>query len=161
MTIDSPNPLNHSPRMSAKRKWQLLWRVGAFVALIGWITAFGICSAHCALGTASHIGGTHEMELPPCHGGPASSGSDAGSDPTPASSFCFTIKSLSFHVDSVLVNAPNAPALIEPALAALHAAGSDLVASAQFLRQSRPLDFVFTPEVSLGPAFRSHAPPVL
>ena len=28
-------------------------------------------------------------------------------------------------------------------------------------RQAKPRDWVFTPEVSLGPAFRSHAPPFI
>jgi hypothetical protein len=144
--------------MSAKWKLHLLWRISAFIALGGWTTALGICSAHCALGQSGHIGETTSESLPPCHGGPVSSDSDSSSGT--ATSFCFTIKSLSFHVESVLLNAPTAEALLQPSFADLSAAPLT-VAPAQLSRQSRPPDFVFTPEVSLGPAFRSHAPPLL
>jgi len=42
---------------------------------------------------------------------------------------------------------------------AVEATQTHLVAA--FSRQARPRDWVFTPEVSLGPAHRSHAPPFL
>jgi hypothetical protein len=92
MTFDSRKSVNHSAIMSAMRKLQPFWRVTAFVVLIGWITAFGICSAHCALGQTRHAGDTSVESLPPCHGGPAQG--DSNSDSGKATSFCITIKSL-------------------------------------------------------------------
>lgn len=156
MAIDSHKSLNHSSRMNAVRKLQPFWRVAALIALIGWITAFAICSAHCALGQTSHLGESGSEALPPCHGGPTSKNSDSSSEK--ATSFCITIKSLFSEATQLVLQPPDALALFQPAFAFLCAPDSAAL-PAEISRPSRPPDFLFTPEVYLGPAFRIHAPP--
>ena len=159
MTIDSHKPLHQSAFMNAMRRLQPFWRVAAFVVLIGWITAFGICSAHCALGQIRHAGEADSEALPPCHGGPMQGNPDSNSGK--ATSFCITIKSLHSPVADLALHPPQTVALFQPVFAALNAVEVDFIHSAQLLRQCGAPDWVFTPEVSLGPAFRSHAPPLL
>lgn len=133
------------------------WRFAALIALFVWVSAFGICTAHCALGKRAHIGGGKSESLPPCHGGPVSP--DSGSDSKTATSFCFTIKSLFSGVSNLTVETPDAPAFLQPVFAVLSAPDSALAPVLAVLRQSHLPDRVFTPEVYLGPAFYSHAPP--
>ena len=144
--------------MNATRRLQPFWRVAAFVLLIGWITAFGICSAHCALGQTRHAEEANAEALPPCHG-PMHGDSDSNSGK--ATSFCITIKSLHSPVADLAVHPPQTLVLFQPVFAAVNAGDVDFIHSTQLLRRSRAPDWLFTPEVYLGPAFRSHAPPLL
>jgi hypothetical protein len=68
---------------------------------------------------------------------PLTAEKDAASDPQPSLSLAFIIASL-----VVAFETPN-------------------LADAILTRQAPPRDWVFTPEVCLGPAFRSLAPPAL
>ena len=143
--------------MNGVRKLQPFWRITAFVTLILWATALGVCSAHCALGQTRHGGNNSAEALPPCHGGPAPADSDSNS--SKATSFCITIKTLYSAGADVALNPPDTLALFQPMFAVLSVTEITFTPNAQLLRHTHPPNFVFTPEVYLGPAFRTHAPP--
>jgi len=73
---------------------------------------------------------------------------------------CFTKKPLAAEKNVASVDQPslNFSFLIAPLVLAFELSDD---ADAAFSRQVPPRDWVFTPEVSLGPAFRSLAPPTL
>jgi hypothetical protein len=140
-----------------------LFRCFAAVTLLGWLVAQVLCAAHCSLGVG-HGDGEHAS----CHGSPpTTSHHDDGESPTPAhddsdaTASCLVLK-------FVLPNG-NALTLVHPEFHQLYtllpfALTLDMTVTepeASFSRQAQPRDWVFTPEVCLGPAFRSHAPPLL
>ena len=136
-----------------------LLRSLAVFALAGFVAAQALCFVHC------HFGGGHGGKTQPsCHGSSQARASHADHDsPTPftppATTTCATLKTMLAGAD--------APTLVTPELHALYF----LAPIARFLdttqpereafisRQARPRDWVFTPEVCLGPAFHSLAPP--
>ena len=134
------------------------WRLAACATLVLWVFAFGLCTAHCALGKrhSGAPGVSRVQGLPPCHGCPSNSESESKA----ASSFCFTIKSL-FSDDAapLKITGPGGTIFFEHGAAFLR-----MVAASELLPTSlRERDWgvqPFTPEVCLGPAYRAHAPPV-
>ena len=141
--------------MRGMRRWIALG------TLLVWVSAFGLCTVHCALGKGAHIGTANPESLPPCHGSGAPHSDSSKHSSDSSGSFCLTTKTLYLAVADLGLHAPDALAFVQPVFAALSVAEVEFVESAQLLRQSRAPDWVFTPEVYLGPAFRSHAPPVL
>jgi hypothetical protein len=132
------------------------WRLAAFASAALWLLAITLCTAHCALGKNSPGPACSSSQAgSPCHG---DTGADSDGKNGPGS-FCFTIKSL-FPGDAPLT--VDAPPLADPLpafTAYLDRLSHDEPCLAPPFRQSYAPDRVFTPEVSLGPAFRSHAPP--
>jgi hypothetical protein len=137
-----------------------LLRSIAAVTLLFWIGAVTLCSAHCALGV-----GHGDSDDDSCHGSAVSQPhQDDHDSPTPAhhdssAATCLALK-------SALSNG-NAPAYIYPDFSMLQTLAPLVIAldstttepATLFFRQARPGEWVFTPEVFLGPAFRSLAPP--
>ena len=139
----------------------LLFRSLAASALLVWVAAQVVCSAHCNFGF-----GHGDSEQASCHGSaPSQAHHDDGNSPSPAhkgsstSSACLTLKSALFDGKASLLVKPEFQMLDTLAwfTPAIEATQTELVA--HFFRQARPRDWVFTPEVCLGPAFRSLAPP--
>jgi hypothetical protein len=132
----------------------------AVVSLLLWLAASGICSVECAGGFQHCAGGAPSC----CHClSVAATGQSHGSEPQHShdSSFCISLHSLYAPAASVPVARPDAaPTFV---LNFISTARWALVAPAETLvpRQSWREDFVFRPEVSLGAASRSHAPPAL
>lgn len=157
--IDSAESSQHSVGMNGGRiPLRSAWRCVAVASVLLWVSAFSLCTAHCSLGKSAPFNAGHvdEDAPPPCHGGPAKPDSKA------PSSFCFTMKSLFAQVSSPESAAPDASAAFLPLLPiAFSEARASAPLCARFVRQSCASEWVFTPEVSLGPAFRAHAPPVL
>ena len=138
-----------------------LFRCFAAAALFVWLAAQVLCTAHCNFGVCHSEAGQAS-----CHG-PAQSQShhDEGDSPTPAhdessaTAACLTLK-------SALLGG-GAPTLVQPEFFVLYTLppivlGLDATATepvASISRDARPRDWVFTPEVSLGPALHSLAPP--
>lgn len=138
-------------------------RKTALLVLVVWTTALAACTAHCFLGT-SHLGivadrqNCHAPHQPPspCHGGPpgnAGGESDSGA-------LCSTLKQM-----LVSQEVPAAPL---PVLATLYfltipdiGGFDDPLSHIVLPRRGSPAEFVVTPEVYLGPALHSLAPPVL
>ena len=157
MTFDSDAPVPHTFGVNDKRKAALpRWRLVALATLFVWISAFSLCTVHCALGkNAPFNAGRANDEASSCHGDPAKSHSDSQS----SGSFCLTVKSLYSAVADLALHPPLGSAFLQPVFAALSAADLDLVKSAHLLRHSRPPDSLLMPEVYLGPAHLPHGPP--
>ena len=139
-----------------------LLRSFAAVALLVWLVAQALCTAHCNFG-ACHS----DVEHASCHG-PAhpQSHHDDGDSPSPAhddsstTATCLTLKTA--------LGGVGAPTLIQPELAVLYAlppVGLALDATptqpqASFFRQAQTRAWVSTHEVCLDPAHRSNGPPL-
>lgn len=146
--------------MSTKRSFMLGWRVCSLVVLILWTTALGLCALHCSLGTKRLFSvqvSCHSVsdEVPACHGG----GSDPKSDqPKSSGSVCYTLKHLFADGPQPSVIIPEIPLFDTAVIAQVVSCDAEL-GSSFGLRQDQRREWVFTPEVSLGPAHRSLAPP--
>jgi hypothetical protein len=131
----------------------------AVVTLLAWTMALVFCSEHCSHGSCheklEHASG-HGSDADtndPEHHSPANGDSDA-------TLACSTLK-------SALMSA-NALTLVHPIFYQIYTLASDSfpdaianTTSAELIfRQPPQRDLVFAPEVCLGPAFRSHAPPL-
>ena len=156
MTFDSHRALPHSSRVkgrriasSATRRWI------ALMTLFAWVTAFGLCTVHCALGMT--VSGMGSNAVSSCHGGGHSSDSDGQS--TATGSFCITVKSLSAETHPPEVHAPQTPALFQPAIVTFISVYDLARPFLISLRQPQDRDKPFTPEVCLGPTHLPHGPP--
>ena len=132
------------------------WRICAALLALGWVAALAICSSDC-LGYHSDSGhATREAQTAPAHGH-----SDSDRHHEHDDSFCAAL-------DSVCLAAAG-PALIKPefglAFIQVFVSRPPAIAlyepEAAISRQTPERAWVFTPEVCLGPALRSHAPPVI
>ena len=135
-----------------------LFRSLAALALMVFAAAQALCFVHCNFG-----GGHGDKAQPSCHGSPQTTASHDGptpSTPSPTTT-CSTLKTMLAGGDAPTVIAPQFHTLylLAPIALALDATETQLDAS--FSRQAWRGDWVFTPLVCLGPAFRSLAPPFL
>lgn len=138
-----------------------LLRSLAALALMAFVVAQSMCFVHCHFG-----GGRGDEAQPSCHGSPKRAASHDGDDSSPPSApsptaACSTLKTMMLGSD-----APTLPAfqihtlyLLPSVVLALEA--GETQAQAAFARQAHSREWTFTPEVCLGPAFRSLAPPFL
>jgi hypothetical protein len=137
-----------------------LLRWFAAVTLLGWMGAQALCQAHCSSDACHDQPGEVNCQAQ------KSPDSNRGDEDAPdhhesADASCATLK-------SALSNKAASP-LILPAFSSLYTLAStglmmDTTAiepAGSFSRQANWRDWAFTPEVCLGPAFRSLAPPVL
>jgi hypothetical protein len=135
-----------------------LFRSLAVLTLAVFVAAEVMCFLHC------HLGGGHgDAGEPSCH---STASTHAGHDedssrpPTPSTS-CVTLQNLLTSTSTVVLIVPEFSELytLPPLALALDAMATEPTAPVS--RQAWRWDWVFTPEVSLGPAFRSLAPPFL
>lgn len=136
-----------------------LLRFLAGLALLVFVAAQTLCFVHCNFGTGSESG-----TLPGCHGSPqhaAAQGGHDGSEPSAPSPTlgCSTLKTMLTGSDTPTLPVFQAHTLylLSPLAFALDEA--EIQPQAAFALQVRSPERVFTPEVCLGPAFRSLAPP--
>ncbi len=136
-----------------------LFRWFAAMTLLLWLGAQALCQAHCLPGACHDESGTaggHEAATSHSH---HDDGQSPAHQDSSADASCETLKSaLSSHASSPLI-IPEFSVLYTLAPLALDVTAIEPVAL--FSRDARTRDWVFTPEVCLGPAFRSLAPPVL
>jgi hypothetical protein len=143
---------------SHQTKRSPLFRSFAGVAVLVWIAAQVLCFVHCNFGGGHGNGKRASCHAPALsqehHDAPGPTHDD--SSPTAA---CLTLKSALLG-GSLALNAPELPVLytLAPIAFALKIATTEPAAS--FSRQTWRRDWVFTPEVCLGPAHRNHAPPL-
>jgi hypothetical protein len=147
---------------SHKKTMKPLLRPFAAAALFVWLVAQVLCTAHCNFGF-----GHGDSEHASCHGSsPSQAHHDDRNSPGPThkgsstSSACLTLKSALFDgkASALLIPEFQFGYALPWFAPAIEATQTELVAP--FSRQARPRDWVFTPEVCLGPAFRSNAPPL-
>lgn len=131
----------------------------AAFALLVFVAAQTACFIHC------HFGGGHGNSdaQPSCHGSAAAKATHGEHDaPAPApTTTCSTLKTMLAGADAPTVIAPQFHTLYLLAPLSLALDATETQPKAAFFRQSRTRDWVFTPGVCLGPAFRSLAPPFL
>lgn len=142
-----------------------LLRSLAAVTLLVWVVAQACCFAHCNFGVS--MGGSGKSS---CHDSALTKGQpdEGGGSCCPKNRDRSTGVVCATMMKSAL--AGETPAiLVQPDLHLLHdlvpfALMLDATATeptASFFRQATPLDWAITPELCLGPAHRSHAPPSL
>jgi hypothetical protein len=144
--------------MRTSTKHSPVMRVMAAVVLLCWSVALAVCWNHCASGTCESGQATAPDAQPSCHA--TTDTEDPGSDSSDAAgNACFAKKPFAGERDSSALSAP----LLSLAFLASNPAEIlyELAVPPQTapVRQPGSSDWVFTPEVSLGPAFRSLAPP--
>ena len=146
---------------SRQTKLRPLLRWLAVLTLLVWTGAQALCQTHCS-SSACHdesgaANGHAEKASAAHHGDENSPDHQDGS----ADASCDTLKSaLSGNAASPLVT-PEFSILYTLVPTALALDATAIEPSVSFLRQADRRDRVFTPEVFLGAAFRSLAPPVL
>ena len=132
----------------------------AAVVLVAFVTAQTLCFAHCNLG-----GRSCDKAAPSCQTTGATqachSENDSSSSSRSRTATCFTLQGPVITGEAPALVIPDFSVfyLLTPCAIALEATAPKL--DAVFSRQANHSDWVLTPEVSLGPAFRSLAPPSL
>ena len=141
----------------------LLRSVGA-LGLVVYLAAQTLCFIHCSFG-----GGHGDSAPPSCHGAGVTKAChgacpDEGDSPSPPhgspTATCFTLMNMLTAGDAPVVVVPEffVVYFLTPSALALEATAT--AQGASFSRQASHRDWALTPEVSLGPAFRSLAPPL-
>ena len=138
-----------------------LFRSLAAAVLMVFAAAQALCFVHCNFG-----GGHGDKAQPSCHGSPQTTAShddhDGPAPSTPAATTtCSTLKTMLAGADAPPLVAPQLHTLYLLAPIALALDATETQPDASFFRQAGTGDWVFTPLVCLGPAFRSLAPPAL
>jgi hypothetical protein len=128
-------------------------RVIAAVVFVCWSVALAVCWHHCATGACSKPSSSSDQ--PSCH---ASHDDEKSSGSSSGENACFAKKPFATQLDISPVGMPHLHVAYEAVLSTFTI---EVPQSAETLvvRQTRRHGWVFTPEVSLGPAFRAHAPP--
>ncbi len=137
-----------------------LLRWFAAATLVLWIGAQALCQSHCLLGPCadSNEANHHASDIAESHHGDEQAPQPGHPDDgEPAG--CQTLKSALLGSGASPLIAPHFPFLYTLVPAVLALDSTEIKTTAFFSRQVRLNEWVFTPEVSLGPAFRSHAPP--
>jgi len=140
-----------------------LFRCFAAVTLLMWLVARVLCAAHCSLGV-----GHGDDDHASCHGSAlTASHPDDGESSAPthddsdATTSCLVLRFVLPDSNALTLVHPEFHQLDTLLLVALALDVAVTDSSTPMFRQASRRDWVFTPEVCLGPAFRSHAPPVL
>jgi len=136
------------------------WFAG--MTLVAWIGAHALCQTHCLIGAChdeQDDTSRNAVASVALHHGHEGHGSQPCGHDRDADSSCLTLK-------SALISNSIAPLITHQfsfrytlASFALTFDAMAVEPVAPFSRQARLRDWLFTPEVCLGPAFRSHAPP--
>jgi hypothetical protein len=136
-----------------------LLRSLAALALTVFVVAQTMCFIHC------HFGGGHGNSdaQPSCHGSAQTTGGQDDATPSAPSptATCSTLKTMLAGGDAPTLVAPQLHTLYLLAPMTLALDATEVQPKAPFSRQAWTGDWVFTPLVCLGPAFRSLAPPLL
>ncbi len=144
--------------MTTKSRTSPAMRVIAAVVLVCWSVALTTCWHHCA---TNYCGGSpvagkqascHQSQKSDCNNCERPTGENS------STSSCFANRPVSAELNS----SPDAAPILHLAyLSALFLFNFELPDSTDNVspRQASPRDWVFTPEVCLGPAFRALAPP--
>jgi hypothetical protein len=135
----------------------------AAVTLFVWLGAQALCQTQC-LFEECHSESTradhHTAEVASAHQTDEHA-SQPGNPQDDTEAACLTLKSALTSGGTPALIAPQFPVLYTLAALATELDVADVKQTASSSTQSRYYEWVFTPEVCLGPAFRSHAPPSL
>ncbi len=145
-----------------KTKLTPLIRICAALSLVVWLAALTFCSANCFLRDSHCQPNHHDEQAADAH-------PDHDHDQAPASknhngcddSFCDSLKAFSHTTDTIVIAKPDFGLAYILASTSFSQLLTVPQSETSMFRQARQREWVFTPEVYLGPAFRSQAPPVL
>ena len=151
---------------SRKTKLSPALRTGAAMWLVVWVAAFGFCSLESMVGHAESGAGHHSRQAahhhddatPPHEDSGHSHDSDQGDDH--GNACCTSLKAVPQFANSTALTKPDFGKPLSLSFLWLAQALTLVQPEAPSLRQMREDQWVFTPEVCLGSAHRSHAPPV-
>jgi len=135
-------------------------RVIAAVVLVGWSAALASCWHFCATRGCNRVAKPSAETSCQAHCAKKKADQSGKSESPCGESVCFTKKPLAVEQDIASGSQPsfNLAYIIASLVVAFETPN---LADAIVTRQTHPRNWVFTPEVSLGPAFRSLAPPTL
>ncbi len=151
-------------RSSRKTKWTPAIRVCATTTLVVWLAALVFCSSECFEGNSHCQPSNHDDHD---HGQVADSHHEHDQAPDSdrqdgcPKTVCDSLKNCVPPTDSSFVFKQDFILAYILGSAPFSQALAISKPEASIFRQTWRRDWVFTPEVYLGPAFRSHAPPVL
>jgi len=134
-------------------------RFCAAMSLAGWLAALVFCSADCLIGDCQCQPGHDEQATFSHHDNdhtPDSDGQDGHHD-----SFCDSLKSVVHTTGRSVLSKSDFGVAFTLSFVAHSQALTIAEIEVPVSRQPPDRNWVFRPEVSLGPAFRAHAPPVL
>ena len=140
-----------------------LLRTCAAGALLLWVAAQALCFGHCNFGVRMTVAestatpqAAAQQPVSERHSCCPKPGKTSSSD-----SVCATLKSALVDNDSSGTTQPNLSPLFTLALFSIILEVTATAPSATLFRPAEKHDWILTPEVCLGPAFRSLAPPPL
>ena len=155
--------------MTRSRQYRLnpLLRIGAALLVLVWVASTSLCSAEHLI-RHSESAGAHDDASAVDHHDVASSDADSGHSHDSGKhhddqhSCCDSPKILPQSSQSGLLAKPDFGKAfsISAILLAQELTRVQANTTALSVRHAAERDWIFTPEVSLGPAFRSHAPPL-
>lgn len=148
---------------SRQRKPSLALRLCAVVSLLVWVAASGFCSVESLIVADHHADSAaqHDHDAAPASADSDHHSHDSDKNGSDEHSCCDTLKATPQLESSIGIKHPDFNKLFLTDFLAL---AKMLVVSqpeTSIFRQPPDREWVFTPEVCLGPAFRSQAPPVL
>lgn len=145
---------------SQKNKLTPATRLCAMTTLVVWLAALVFCSAECFFGGSQCQPRHHEEQTAASHHEHEHAPDSDEHNDCP-NTICDSLKNFVLSTSSSFVAKSNFSLTyvlnFVSSCTASKAAGSET----PIFRQAWRRDWAFTPEVCLGPAFRSHAPPVL
>lgn len=151
--------------ISRQTQLRPLLRCFAAATLLLWIVAQACCFAHCTFGVS--LGGSGKSS---CHDSALTKDQpdEGGGSCCPKNRDRSTGVICATMMKAALAGSGSVE-LVQPDVHLLYALAPFVLAlnvtvnepTTVFFRQATPSDWVFTPELSLGPAHRSHAPPFL
>lgn len=151
---------------SRQRKLKPVLRICAALMVLVWIVASGFCSAESLLGHPE-LGGEHHSNQAAHHedeAAPSSTDADHSHDSDQHKdgdhSCCASLKATPQSGGSANLTKLDFPKSFSLSFLWLAQALTSVCPEVSVLRQPPGRKWVFTPEVCLGPAFRSHAPPL-
>jgi hypothetical protein len=149
---------------SRKRKSSLALRLCAVVSLLVWVAASGFCSVESLIGHAEHHAhgaAQHEHDAAPASADSDHHSHDSDKNDSDEHSCCASFAAAVPSAQQTVLTKPDFGKLLAFNFLWLAQALTFVQPEAPISRQPPDREWVFTPEVCLGPAFRSHAPPLV
>ena len=153
---------------SRQRKSSLAFRLCAVVSLLVWVAASGFCSVESLFGQAGHhaehhadVAAQHEHDAAPASADSDHHSHDSDKNSDDEHACCSSLTAAAPSAHQTVLTKPDFGKLLSFNLLWLSQALTFVQPEAPISRQPPDREWVFTPEVCLGPAFRSHAPPLV
>ena len=140
-----------------QRKVSAPIRLVAAATMLVWVGAITLCQIQCCSGDERRSASDHADAAACCHHNQERSNAPGDQE---GCTFCLSLKSLLHNACGLSISKPPLQPLYELAFAPAPVRDTATSLIAEHFRQAKPRDWVFTPEVCLGPAFHSLAPPV-